>query len=143
MVRKRRVDKAAYVVDMEMDGIWFMGYRDEMLKKFGDMETARRFWYANRKQLEGNGSTPPEGWWEAFGPEELRRTDPQWEPWHWTNCDFKGFPSYYRAAAELSQLRAAWIADAYPEEKVWHETLLKNAARYRRDLERVTEENRD
>lgn len=95
-----------------MSSLWFQGDRDQMLDVFGDIETAGRYYRANAASLRGNGSRPMNGWWECFGPHELRSSHPDNPDLTWIVGEhvFTG----PRTHAELHELRGAWL-DANPE----------------------------
>ena len=76
MAVRRRVNKSRLKMDMDMLNLWFSGYRDQMLEVFSDVETAQRFWAQHRDRL-GYG----EGWWEMFGPPDLRMSHPGNPDW--------------------------------------------------------------
>jgi hypothetical protein len=94
-------------MDVYMHGLWFSGYRDEMLKKFGDIETARRFYLQHEKMLRGNGSRPSAGWWEVFGPPELRMSHP--DAPDWLDLD------YSERMKPIDARRIVWLEEHYPD----------------------------
>jgi hypothetical protein len=72
MAIKRRVDKGRWRMDAGMQSAWWSGYfpGEGLVEFFGGAEAARAFYRANEAKLRRFGVS--EGWWEAFGPKDLR-----------------------------------------------------------------------
>jgi hypothetical protein len=110
MAVRRRVDKSKHKLDLDMFHLWDGGQRDSMLEVFGDVESAQRFYLQHEARFYRNGPQPSEGWWEMFGPPELRGSEGNVPDWFTDWND----PDYRDRQRDILVRRADWLDEHYP-----------------------------